>query len=77
MIGQDGLIRPSVIYKKDGMIEEVNNDTISSLSLNVPFLGPAVPAYKPTEMVAKVWKNDSDPVNLYCYTFVMAYENHI
>ena len=77
MIGQDGLIRPSVEYKKVGPIAEVSND-IYSLSLNVPFLDPAVPAYKPTEMVVKVWKNNSDPVHLYRYTtFGMVDETHI
>ena len=77
MIGQDGLIRPSVTYKINGLNPEVNND-FSTISLNVPILSPVLPAYKPTEMITKVWQDNSDLVHLYHYsTFVMVDETHM
>ena len=74
MVGCDGLIIPAVTYKKNWL----NPEAVSTISLNVPDLDPAFSAYMPTEMLAKVWKADSEQVNLYCYrTFVMVDENHI
>jgi hypothetical protein len=76
-IGQDGLIRPSVTYKINGLNPEVNND-VSTNSLNVPILSPVLPAYKPTEMITQVWTNKSWVVYLYHYsTSVMVDGTHI
>ena len=77
IIGRDSLIRPSVTYKKDVLNYEENNN-VQTLSLNVPILDPMNHAYKPTELITKVWQSDWDQVQLYCYsTFLIVDENHI
>ena len=53
IIGSDGLIRPSLTYMRNGQNPEATND-VSTISLNVPFLAAVFPAYRPTEMIAKV-----------------------
>ena len=72
-LGSDGLIIPSIVYKKNASVIKNPKDltldmyqTTPTLSLNVPS-DPLYSCYHPTEVITHLWYDDHQMGDMYSY----------